>query len=106
MAAQRYWATFRIKMETRNRLTYQQRRDQLLNVLYYQSANVWDEPTSFVAFVTERGIDTIAKQAKSAIDPLVDVVLIRMTDYSDARYVGIPDRPYEFFANFPDAQLV
>jgi hypothetical protein len=104
--AERYWATFRIKNETRRTGTHSQRWQALVNAIRYQSWSVWQEPTSFLAFITERDIDTIALQMKAAIDPVVDVALLRMTEYNQVRLIGTLEFPVEFLANFPTATYV
>jgi hypothetical protein len=79
-----YWLTFRIHDNAGS----EARRDALYDTISKLTPEWWIEPTSFIVFESDSGIDTIAARAKSAIDPRVDLVLIGMPDFKSALLVG------------------
>jgi hypothetical protein len=93
-----YWLTFRIHQNS----TYQTRYDALIEAVNDNGTGFWDGPTSFIALRSGKSIDTLGKAYKDAIDPAVDLFVIREIGVDSTRYAGKPGTGFESF--FPKAK--
>lgn len=72
-----YWLTFRLADKHTVKGSYDDRYDRLLDVIGRYSTLDWSETSSFVCFRSDESITTIGQTLKQAIDPSVDLFLIR-----------------------------
>lgn len=93
-----YWLTFRIHENA----SYQRRYDALIEAVNESGTGFWDGPTSFIAIESSRTIDTIGTVYKRAIDPAVDLFVIREIGKDSTRYAGDPGDGFLSF--FPNAK--
>lgn len=94
------WSTFRISPDT----NYNSRYAAMVKAFEEVGTNFWTEQTSFFAFDTKYTIDAVALHVKKAIDASVDLIIIRQIDSANMRYIGVLEKPTEFFSHFPDAK--
>jgi hypothetical protein len=79
-----YWTTFRIH----NDASYQHRYEKLMEAIRVISIKWWVDPTSFLLFESNQGIDGVASAIKAAINSTTDMALVGMPDFKDARAIG------------------
>ena len=83
-----YWLSFRLGNETTSKGSYADRYDALKLALGMASGEGWEEVTSFVVFESALSIDDVGQVAKGAIDPNVDLFLLREMERQSARICG------------------
>lgn len=79
-----YWISFRLADDR----DYTQRYEALMEAIRQLSTKWWTEPTAFIVFESASKIDAVATAVKQVIDEAVDIVLIGMPEYKDARAIG------------------
>lgn len=89
--ATNYWLTFRFADVTVGYDSGDDRRNALYQVIDNLSRSWWIEPTSFLLFHSELGIDEIAGRCKAVISVKHDLVLLREISVQSARVIGSPD---------------
>lgn len=93
-----YWLTFRLHQNS----SYQTRYDDLIEVVNDSGTGFWEGPTSFIAIRSSKDIDALGQALKGAIDPSVDLFVIREIGRDSTRYAGDPGTGFEAF--FPNAK--
>ena len=83
------WLTFRIEEIVVDGESSGQRRKALYEYIENCSTNWWLEPTSFIVFDTDVGIDQLVAGCKNVISDDHDLVLIRAMDTKSARACGV-----------------
>ena len=87
-----YWITFRLADETVGGRDWNSRYDALTTAIDSACSKWWIDSTSFIAFESTQGIDTLTASFKRAIASSKDLFLIREMDTKDARIVGPHNR--------------
>ena len=93
-----YWLTFRVLENS----GYQRRYDALIEAVNESGTGFWDGPTSFIAIRSSKSIDELGTAFRAAIDPLLDLFVIREIGKDSTRYVGVTGDGFESF--FPNAK--
>lgn len=83
-----YWITFRIADARVGTKTYEDRYNAFIEVIRSTATSWWAEPTSFIAFSSEKSIEGIATACKAAIATTHDLFLIRVMDTKSAIICG------------------
>ena len=87
-----YWMTFRIAERHVDGRDADDRRELLYETIrQLTNQKWWKEPTSFVLFRSDYGIDQIVGAIKPVISEVHDLVLMRDLDAKTARVVGAVD---------------
>jgi hypothetical protein len=93
-----YWLSFRIH----DNGDYQRRYKEFIEAVNDNVTGFWDGPTSFICIRSDMGIDALGRELKRAIDPNVDLFVIRVIGVDDTRYAGDPGEGFASF--FPKAK--
>lgn len=83
--AETYWVTFRIADTGDYDSRYQQFVDAVRGVT---DAMWWTEPTSFILFRSNHGIDDIASALAAPLRLSEDLAVVGMPEFKDARAIG------------------
>lgn len=89
-----YWLSFRLDdSRPRGRATYDDRYADFVSAVY-EHANpdmLWEETTSFYIFESSSALHSIARALKAAIDPDLDIFVLRSLDVQRAIACGAAD---------------
>ena len=86
-----YWITFRIADVAVAGRSYEDRYNSLIKIVTDNSPTWWGQTTSYLAFNSDQGLDSIAAKFKAAIAPSHDLFLLREMDKQSARICGKND---------------
>lgn len=92
-----YWITFRIAEDG-----HPDRYDAFIAEINDMGTGFWDGPTSFIAFSSSLGIDSIGARLKATIDPTKDKFLLREITRDSARHSGVMGQGFAAF--FPNSK--
>ena len=80
-----YWITFRLKQDA----TYEERYNRLYEaVRQLADGNHWVEPTSFIAFESDKSVTTLAREFAAVISLSKDVILLSAFEFKICRIIG------------------
>ena len=83
-----YWLSYRLEDRSTRTGTYGQRHDALMLVLETVSSIRWTQTTSFAVFSSDLPIVPAGMAFRAAVDPEVDVFLLREMDGRSAVICG------------------
>ena len=88
-----FWLTFRLHEQTTSKGSYEERYDALVAKLQELSTLTWANTTSFVVFESASSIAALGQAFKGAVDPKVDLFLMRAMERKQAVICGSNDDP-------------
>jgi len=95
-----YWMTYRLADDGQ----FVARNKQINIILNSVSEGIrWAEAHTFFIFKSKLGINEVAAQFRPALDERKDMLLIGMTEFKEARVLGVPEQT-ALYALVPHAQ--